>query len=76
MGKQEGKNAQMMAISYTNVGTGGTSSPPCKKRKIEPGLSIQFMHLHFANLAADQATEVEAKDGQLYVNGKSWKPSL
>ncbi|RQM12257.1 hypothetical protein DD237_008544 [Peronospora effusa] len=72
MEEQKGKDAQLMAISYTNVN--GTSPRPCKKRKIARSVGTYCMHLHFANLVDDQATEVDVLNGELKVNGKPWLP--
>ncbi|UIZ20494.1 hypothetical protein KXD40_001449 [Peronospora effusa] len=74
MGKQEGKDAQLIAISYTNVDSDDSSPSPLKKRKITPVVGTHCMHLHFANLVDPQATEVDIIKSQLEVNGKSWEP--
>ncbi|UIZ21110.1 hypothetical protein KXD40_000080 [Peronospora effusa] len=74
MGKPEGMDAQLMAISYTNVASDDTSPPPSKKRKTALKVGTYCMHLHFANLVDDQATEVKVMDGQLKLNGELWKP--
>ncbi|UIZ21983.1 hypothetical protein KXD40_008930 [Peronospora effusa] len=73
MEKQEGKDAQLMAISYINAGTGETSPPPYEKRKVAQEMGAFCMDLHFANLAVDQATEVDII-GSLKVNSMPWEP--
>ena len=74
MYKRGGKDAQLMAISYTNVGSNGTSSPPYKKRRTALNVGTHCMHLHFANLVDDQATEVMVGNDQLTTNEGVWKP--
>ncbi|CAI5705324.1 unnamed protein product [Peronospora effusa] len=75
MKEQEGKDAQLMAISYTNVDSDGTSPPPHKKMKTELEVGIRSMHLHFANLVDKQKTEVVINDRKLKIDGMPWKPS-
>ncbi|UIZ21105.1 hypothetical protein KXD40_000085 [Peronospora effusa] len=75
MKEQEGKDAQLMAISYTNVDSDGTSPPPHKKMKTELDMGTRYMHLHFANLVDEQTTEVVIIDGRLKVDGMPWIPS-
>ncbi|KAG3067203.1 hypothetical protein PI125_g23688, partial [Phytophthora idaei] len=72
MSKQGGRNAQMMAMSYTNADPCETSPPQAKRRKIDVG--IKSMHLHFANLVDSQHTDVNVSQGVLVVNNKQWLP--
>ncbi|UIZ20906.1 hypothetical protein KXD40_001421 [Peronospora effusa] len=74
MGKQEGRDAQLMAISYANVCIGGISPRPYKKRKVASDMGAHCMHLHFANLVDPQATEVDVIGNRLYVDSESWEP--
>ncbi|KAF4031476.1 hypothetical protein GN244_ATG16709 [Phytophthora infestans] len=84
MSTETGRDAQLMALSYTNAsaelpgfaisGTSGDddwSEPPPKKTKV----GVQNMHVHFANLVDEEITDVVVSGGKLKkVDGTPWMP--
>ncbi|KAE9060888.1 hypothetical protein PF005_g31669, partial [Phytophthora fragariae] len=79
MSNDDGKYAQLMAISYTNAADSlpptdvDMGAPPLKKRKTDVG--TKSMHLHFANLMDTRLTDVFLASKQLVLdNEKQWKP--
>ena len=74
MRTSEGRHAQLVAISYTNADTSGTSPPPRKKLRLDYDAGTCFMHLHFANLMDAQITDVALEQGLLRSYNVEWKP--
>lgn len=70
MDSVEGKLAQLIAISHTNIPQ-ARDEPQRKKPRIEAKTSA--MHLHFANLKDEGLTAVTLNK-KLFVNDVPWKP--
>ncbi|KAL7999200.1 hypothetical protein Plhal703r1_c26g0108771 [Plasmopara halstedii] len=65
---QDGKMAQLMAISYTNSAENHEDASRKKCR-------ASGMHLHFANLFDEQLTDITISDGTLETSSGDWRPT-